>query len=93
MVENGFKLEPLLNVRTGKVVAYEVLYRGFQRDTEKAFVSIDEEWDYEIFLSNVTGLRRIYEEGKLPSPYKFILNIKPSTLLTFLVSVLSLIDQ
>lgn len=87
------KLEPVVSLRTGKVVAYEVLYRDFNREAEKAFASIDEEWDYEIFLSNVLTLRHMLENGVLPEPHRFLLNIKPSTLLVFAGSIMSLIEM
>ncbi len=74
MNEAPIKLEPVVSLRTGKVVAYEVLYRGFNREAEKAFASIDEEWDYEIFLSNVLTLRHMLENGVLPEPHRFLLN-------------------
>lgn len=89
----SFELQPVIDVRSKRVTAYEVLYRGFKRDNEKAFEVVDEEWDLEILSENLSGLLALFLEGKLPSPHRFFVNLKPSTLILHTSSVIRLIEK
>lgn len=69
--------EPIFDLKSRKVVGYEVLYRGVE-DREKFFSSCTEQQDLEIFLGNVEEIRRVRENGHL-----YFVNIFGSTLLTY----------
>jgi len=58
------EFEPILDLRSRKVVGYEVLYRGVE-DREKFFNTCTEQQDLEIFLGNVEEIRRVKENGHL----------------------------
>jgi len=69
--------EPIFDLRSRKVVGYEVLYRGVE-DREKFFEACTEQQDLEIFLGNVEEIRRAKETG-----YLYFVNIFGSTILTY----------
>jgi EAL domain-containing protein (putative c-di-GMP-specific phosphodiesterase class I) len=71
------EFEPIFDLRSRKVIGYEVLYRGVE-DREKFFSSCTEQQDLEIFLGNVEEIRRVKENGHL-----YFVNIFGSTLLTY----------
>jgi EAL domain-containing protein (putative c-di-GMP-specific phosphodiesterase class I) len=71
------EFEPIFDLRSRKVMGYEVLYRGVE-DREKFFNSCTEQQDLEIFLGNVEEIRRVKEDSKL-----YFVNIFGSTLLTY----------
>jgi EAL domain-containing protein (putative c-di-GMP-specific phosphodiesterase class I) len=71
------EFEPIFDLRSGKVIGYEVLYRGVE-DRENFFNGCTEQQDLEIFLGNVEEIRRVRKEG-----YPYFVNIFGSTLLTY----------
>ncbi len=71
------EFEPIFDLRSRKVVGYEVLYRGVE-DREKFFSTCTEQQDLEIFLGNVEEIRRVRENVHL-----YFVNIFASTLLTY----------
>jgi EAL domain-containing protein (putative c-di-GMP-specific phosphodiesterase class I) len=70
-------LEPIFDLKSRKVIGYEVLYRGVE-DREKFFSSCTEQQDLEIFLGNVEEIRKVRKDG-----YLYFVNIFGSTLLTY----------
>jgi EAL domain-containing protein (putative c-di-GMP-specific phosphodiesterase class I) len=70
-------LEPIFDLKSRKVIGYEVLYRGVE-DREKFFNSCTEQQDLEIFLGNVEEIRKVRKESCL-----YFVNIFGSTLLTY----------
>jgi len=72
------EFEPILDLRSGRIVGYEVLYRGVE-DRESFFETCTEEEDLEIFLGHVEEIRRI--EGRNSKLY--FVNIFGSTLLNY----------
>jgi len=63
MVERGMPMrefEPIFDLKSRKVIGYEVLYRGVE-DREKFFSSCTEQQDLEIFLGHVEEIRRVRE--------------------------------
>jgi EAL domain-containing protein (putative c-di-GMP-specific phosphodiesterase class I) len=70
-------LEPIFDLRSRKVIGYEVLYRGVE-DREKFFNSCTEQQDLAIFLGHVEEIRRVRKNG-----YLYFVNIFGSTLLTY----------
>jgi EAL domain-containing protein (putative c-di-GMP-specific phosphodiesterase class I) len=54
--------EPIFDLRSRKVVGYEILYRGVE-DREKFFSNCTEQQDLEIFLGHVEEIRRVRENG------------------------------
>jgi EAL domain-containing protein (putative c-di-GMP-specific phosphodiesterase class I) len=71
------EFEPIFDLKSGKVVGYEVLYRGVE-DREKFFNGCTEQQDLEIFLGNVEEIRKTRKDGQL-----YFVNIFGSTLLTY----------
>lgn len=79
------KFEKILVLSGGRVAAYEVLHKdlGGAINKEKVFAQLDEEEDLRVFLHHIKELKRLAEENRLPSPPRFFLNLKPSTLALF----------
>jgi EAL domain-containing protein (putative c-di-GMP-specific phosphodiesterase class I) len=71
------EFEPIFDLKSGKVVGYEILYRGVE-NRENFFDVCTEKEDLEIFLEHVEEIRRIEENGTL-----YFVNIFGSTLLTY----------
>jgi EAL domain-containing protein (putative c-di-GMP-specific phosphodiesterase class I) len=71
------EFEPIFDLKSGKVIGYEVLYRGVE-DRESFFNGCTEQQDLEIFLDNVEEIRRARKDG-----YFYFVNIFGSTLLTY----------
>lgn len=76
------KLEKIVSLNRNRVVAYEVLYQdlGGVIDKEKIFMTLKEEEDLEVFLFHLHRLKEMVHQKALPSPPRFFLNIKPSTI-------------
>jgi FOG: EAL domain len=71
------EFEPILDLKSGRIIGYEVLYRGVE-DREKFFETCTEQQDLEIFLGNVEEIRKVREDG-----YLYFVNIFGSTLLNY----------
>jgi EAL domain-containing protein (putative c-di-GMP-specific phosphodiesterase class I) len=71
------EFEPIFDLKSGKVIGYEILYRGVE-DRESFFNGCTEQQDLEIFLGNVEEIRRVRKDG-----YLYFVNIFGSTLLTY----------
>jgi EAL domain-containing protein (putative c-di-GMP-specific phosphodiesterase class I) len=71
------EFEPIFDLRSGKIIGYEVLYRGVE-DREKFFETCTEQQDLEIFLGNVEEIRKARENG-----YLYFVNIFGITLLNY----------